>query len=38
MIALKIKYFQEIKFQLKNVKIAKNIIPKIKKGLDVKIV
>ncbi len=38
MIVIKIKYLQEIKFQLKNVLIAKNIILKIKKDLDVKTV
>jgi hypothetical protein len=36
MIVIKIKYLQEIKFQPKNVPIAKNIILKIKKDLDVK--
>ena len=38
MIVIKIKYLQEIKFQPKNVLIAKNIILKIKKDLDVKTV
>ena len=38
MIVIKTKYFREIKFQLKNVLIAKNIIQKIKKNSDVKTV